>query len=82
MALVATSLLAMALVGSPAPATAQDSVQAVPDKPRLEVGAGASALYGGGTMPFTTWMIDARVGVKVSRVWSAGESAAAASSPL
>jgi hypothetical protein len=70
MAWIATSLVVMALACSPAPATAQDSVPAAPDKPRLEIGAGASIFFSGGTIPYTTWMVDTRVGVKVNRVWS------------
>ena len=63
-------LAALAVLAWSSPALAQDAAPPETERPRLEVGAGASAFYSGGTMPYTTWMIDARVGVKASSHWS------------
>jgi hypothetical protein len=63
-------LVALTVLIAPAAATAQESTPALADRPRLEVGAGGSWFFSGGTMPFDEGMIDTRVGVKLSRNWS------------
>jgi hypothetical protein len=60
----------MAVLAGSSPALAQDASAAGLKRPRLELGAGVSAFYGGGSMPYTTWMVDARIGVKASQNWS------------
>jgi hypothetical protein len=66
---VVGGLAALAIL-SAAAAAAQDAGPAWPDRPQLEVGAGGSVFFSGGTMPYTAWMVDTRGGVKVSRNWS------------
>jgi hypothetical protein len=68
MARITSCLAALAILAAPTPTLAQGPAQA--DRPRLEVGAGGSAFFSGGTMPYTEGMIDTRVGVKLSRSWS------------
>lgn len=63
-------LVAAALLFAPAAALAQGPGASAPERPRLEVGAGGSVFFSGGTMPFTTGMMDTRVGVRASRNWS------------
>jgi hypothetical protein len=63
-------LVALALLATPVTAMAQESTTALPDRPRVEVGAGGSVFFSGGTMPYTTGMVDTRAGVKLSRSWS------------
>jgi hypothetical protein len=63
-------LVALALLATPVTAMAQESTAALPDRPRVEVGAGGSVFFSGGTMPYTAGMVDTRVGVKLSRNWS------------
>jgi hypothetical protein len=63
-------LLALVVLASPATALAQDPASAQPDRPRLEVGAGGGVFYSGGTMPYTAGVLDARIGVRLSRNWS------------
>jgi hypothetical protein len=70
MARFTSYFVAVALLAAPAAAPAQDASPARPERPRLEVGAGGSWFFGGGTMPYNTGMIDTRVGVKLSRHWS------------
>jgi hypothetical protein len=70
MARIAGCLAALAVLFGSGSALAQDASAGGTERPRLEVGAGFSAFYSGGTMPYTTWMVDARVGVKASRNWS------------
>jgi hypothetical protein len=70
MARITGYLVALAVLAFPAVAVAQDTASALPDRPRLEFGAGGSIFHSGGTMPYTEGMIDARVGVRLSRNWS------------
>ena len=67
---IAGYLVALAILAGPATAMAQEPVRAAADRPRVEVGAGGSVFFSGGTMPYTTYMVDTRVGVKLSRNWS------------
>jgi hypothetical protein len=67
---VAGCLVALAVLIGSGSALAQDAAPPEPERPRLEVGAGVSVFFSGGTMPYTDWMLDTRVGVKVSRNWS------------
>lgn len=68
---ITRQLLVLAVLAAPTAALAQGAAQsAQADRPRLEVGAGGSVIFGGGTMPYTEGMIDTRVGVKLSRNWS------------
>jgi hypothetical protein len=70
MARIPAILTALAVLAGPALAAAQDTASAASDRPRLEFGAGGSVFFGGGTNPYTTGMVDTRVGVKLSRNWS------------
>lgn len=70
MARLTRCLLALAVLSSPAVALAQDATSASARPPRVELGAGGGMFYSGGTMPFTTGMLDTRVGVTLSRKWS------------
>jgi len=70
MARITRCLMVLAVLAAPAAAAAQDSTPASADRPRVELGVGGSAFFSGGTMPFTTGMIDTRAGVKLSRNWS------------
>jgi len=65
-----TWLLALTVVTGSSPALAQDAAAAAPDRPRVELGAGVGRYFSGGTMPYDTGTIDARVGVTLSRSWS------------
>jgi hypothetical protein len=63
-------LVALAVLAGPAAALAQEPAPVAPDRPSVELGVGGSVFFSGGTMPYTTGMIDTRVGVKLSRNWS------------
>jgi hypothetical protein len=72
----AAALLAVALLAGPATALAQEpaapavSPAGTPDRPRLEFGVGVSNLFALGTTPTSDFMLDGRVGLKLSRRWS------------
>ena len=70
MARMTTWLVALAVLAGPAPALAQDPAPSGTERPRVEVGVGGSWFFSGGTMPYDTGMIDARIGVTLSRSWS------------
>jgi hypothetical protein len=67
---IAGLLFAAAALAPPAAALAQEPRPAAPDRPRVELGAGGSVFFSGGTMPYSAGMIDTRIGVRVSRNWS------------
>lgn len=70
MKVTAGCLVVAALLVAPAASLAQESIASAADHPRIEVGAGSSLFCSGGTMSYTTGMLDTRVGVRVSRSWS------------
>jgi len=70
MARFTSYLVALVLLAFPAAAPAQESSPTRAERPRVEVGAGGSWFFSGGTMPYDTGMVDTRVGVRLTRNWS------------
>ena len=70
MARITGYLVALAVLGAPTVTLAQGPAPAAPDRPRVELGVGAGALADMGTYQTTDFVVDTRVGVRLSRSWS------------